>query len=321
MYHETVTRSAAPRPRRRLDAPRQEEIVLHGHRVSYRVAGEGPLIVLIHGITGSASQWNPVIELLSDRYSVLAPDLLGHGESAKPRGDYSLGAYAVMIRDLMVALGHRRGTIVGHSLGGGVAMQFAYEYPVLAERLVLVDAGGIGEEVHPLLRAATLPGSEIVLPLIAHSHVLALGSALGRALSAFGFKAGPDLAEMARGYASLGDAEARRAFLHTVRAVIDIRGQRVSAADRLYLAALLPSLVVWGDRDPLIPVEHAELARGLMPGSRVEIFEDAGHFPHIDDPIRFARVLSDFVDDTEPTQLEYDDEHLEDLRNRLLAGA
>ena len=307
--------------RRRLDRPRQEEIVLHGHRVSYRAAGEGPLIVLIHGITGTSAQWNPVIDLLSERYSVLAPDLLGHGESAKPRGDYSLGAYAVMIRDLMVALGHRRGTIVGHSLGGGIAMQFAYEYPVFAERLAVVDAGGIGTEVHPLLRAATLPGSELVLPLIAHARILALGSAVGRALSAVGFKAGPDLAEMARGYASLGDADARKAFLHTVRAVIDVHGQRVCAADRLYLAAILPTLVVWGERDPLIPVAHADEAHRLMPGSRVEIFEDAGHFPHIDDPIRFARVLADFVDTTEPTELDFNEDDLEDLRNRMLAGA
>jgi len=322
MYHETVTSSAAaPRRRRRLAAPRQEEITLHGHRVSYRTAGEGPLIVLIHGITGTSAQWNPVIELLSDRYTVLAPDLLGHGESAKPRGDYSLGAYAVMIRDVIVALGHRRGTIVGHSLGGGVAMQFAYEYPVFAERLVIVDAGGIANEVHPLLRAATLPGAEIVLPLIAHARVLSLGSALGRALRAVGFNAGPDLAEMARGYASLSDADARKAFLHTVRAVIDIWGQRVCAADRLYLAALLPSLIVWGERDPLIPVAHADEAHRLMPGSRLEVFEDAGHFPHIDDPIRFARVLADFVDTTEPTELDFSEDDLEDLRKRMLAGA
>lgn len=322
MYHQTVTKSASPpRRRRRLTAPRQEEILLHGHRVSYRVAGDGPLIVLVHGITGSSAQWNPVIELLSERYTVLAPDLLGHGESAKPRGDYSLGAYAVMVRDLMVVLGHRRGTIVGHSLGGGVAMQFAYEYPVFAERLVLVDAGGIGGEVHPLLRAASLPGAEIVLPLIAHTRVLGLGVALGRALSAVGFKAGPDLAEMTRGYASLGDADARKAFLHTVRAVIDIGGQRVCAADRLYLAAILPTLIVWGERDRLIPVDHADEAHRLIPGSRLEVFEDSGHFPQLDDPIRFSRVLSDFVDTTEPTELDFNDEDLEDLRTRMLAGA
>ena len=120
--------------------------------------GDGPLIVLIHGITGRSSQWEPAIDELEDGHTLLAPDLLGHGESAKPRGDYSLGAYASAVRDTMVALGHDRATIVGHSLGGGIAMQFAYQFPERCERLVLVSSGGLGREVHPLLRAATLPG-------------------------------------------------------------------------------------------------------------------------------------------------------------------
>ena len=227
---------------------------LHGHRVSYRTAGEGPVVLLIHGITGDSRQWNQIIPQLADRYTVLAPDLLGHGQSAKPRGDYSLGAYAVSLRDLLIVLGHRRATVVGHSLGGGIAMQFSYEYPVFCERLVLVDSGGLGPEVHPLLRAATLPGAELVLPLIAHSRLHVVGEAIGQALGRLGLELGHDLAEMTRGYASLSDAEARRAFLHTLRAVIDLAGQRVNATDRLYLAQMIPTLIVWGRRDPLIPV-------------------------------------------------------------------
>src|SRR5215212_309253 len=281
--------------------PQQREITLHGHRVAYRTAGDsGPVLLLIHGITGNARQWDDVMPLLAQRYQVIAPDLLGHGESAKPRGDYSLGAYAAGVRDLLVALGHRRATVVGHSLGGGIAMQFAYEYPPFAERLVLVNSGGLGREVHMLLRASTLPGAEIVLPLIAHTRVLGIGGIVGQVLDRMGLRAGPDLAEMARGYASLGDAEARQAFLHTVRAVIDHTGQRVNAADRLYLTSLLPSLIVWGRRDPLIPAVHGEFAHGEMPGSRLVIFEEAGHFPHLDEPIRFAGVLRDFLEDTEP---------------------
>src|SRR4051794_22163542 len=256
--------------------PEQREITLHGHRVAYRTAGEsGPVLLLIHGITGNARQWDPVMPLLAQRYQVIAPDLLGHGQSAKPRGDYSLGAYAAGIRDLLVALGHRRATVVGHSLGGGIAMQFVYEYPPFAERLVLVNSGGLGREVHLLLRAASLPGSEIVLPLLAHARVLGIGEAVGSLLRKLGLRAGPDLAEMAAGYASLGDAEARQAFVHTIRAVIDPGGQRVSANDRLYLTSLVPSLIVWGGKDPLIPVDHAEPAHRAMPGSRIAIFEDA----------------------------------------------
>src|SRR3954453_23879476 len=136
------------------------EITLHGHRVAYRTAGSGPVVVLVHGITGSCATWDLVIDRIAQHYTVVAPDLLGHGESAKPRGDYSLGAYASGIRDLLAALGHDRATIVGHSLGGGIAMQMAYQFPERCERLVLVSSGGLGREVHFLLRAASLPGSE-----------------------------------------------------------------------------------------------------------------------------------------------------------------
>src|SRR4051812_49850958 len=152
--------------------PEQREITLHGHRVAYRQAGEsGPVLLLIHGITGNARQWDEVMPLLAQHYHVIAPDLLGHGESAKPRGDYSLGAYAAGVRDLLITLGHKRATVVGHSLGGGIAMQFAYEYPPFAERLVLVKSGGLGREGHPLLRAAAPPGSGVVLPPLAGSPV------------------------------------------------------------------------------------------------------------------------------------------------------
>jgi pimeloyl-ACP methyl ester carboxylesterase len=298
--------------------PRVGEAILHGHRVSYRTAGEGPVILLVHGITGDSRQWNQIIPQLADRYTVLAPDLLGHGQSAKPRGDYSLGAYAVSLRDLLIVLGHRRATVVGHSLGGGIAMQFSYEYPVFCERLVLVDSGGLGPEVHPLLRAATLPGAELVLPLIAHSRLHVVGEAIGQALGRLGLELGHDVAEMTRGYASLSDAEARRAFLHTLRAVIDVVGQRVNATDRLYLAQMIPALIIWGRRDPLIPVEHAAVAHRGMPGSRLEIFDRAGHFPHLEHPVRFARVLIDFIESTEPAEFEFSDEDLNMLRERML---
>jgi pimeloyl-ACP methyl ester carboxylesterase len=309
------------RHRRRLSdlLPGDHEIVLHGHRVSYRTAGDdGPVVLLIHGITGSAAHWDQAVPLLAERYRVVAPDLLGHGQSDKPRGDYSLGAYAASVRDLLVALGHPRATVVGHSLGGGVAMQFAYEYPPFAERLVLVSSGGLGREVHPLLRAATLPGSELVLPLIAHERLHGIGGVLVQMLERLGLRTGTDLAEMARGYGSLADAGARQAFIHTLRAVIDVTGQRVSATDRLYLGALLPSLVVWGRRDPLIPIEHATVAHRGLPGSRLEVFDDAGHFPQLHDPLRFAHTLIDFIETTEPTRLDFSEADFNRFREMLL---
>ena len=277
-----------------------EEITLHGHRVSYRRAGWGPVIVLIHGITGSSLTWEHVIEPLAERYTVVAPDLLGHGESAKPRGDYSLGAYASGIRDLLTAIGHDRATIVGHSIGGGVAMQMAYQFPERCERLVLVSSGGLGREVHLLLRAAALPGSEVVLPLLASQGVIGRLDAVGAFLGRLGLRAGADLDEMWRGFSSLQDAGARAAFIHTLRTILDPGGQRVSATDRLYLAAEMPSLILWGERDPIIPFRHGLRASETMPGSHFVTFPDAGHFPHRQDPRRFVRELTEFVESTQP---------------------
>ena len=258
----------------------------------------------MHGITSTSATWANVLPYLAERFTVIAPDLLGHGESAKPRGDYSLGAYASGIRDLLIALGHERATFVGHSLGGGVAMQLAYQFPEHCERLVLVSSGGLGREITPLLRAASLPGSELVLPFLADDRLLGIGRAVGRALGRIGLRVHTDLGEVLRGHASLSDGDTRSAFLHTLRTIVDPMGQRVSAGDRLYLAQAIPFLLVWGERDAIIPVAHARAAHDLVPGSRLEVFPQAGHFPHLDDPLRFVRVLIDFIESTEPAQVD-----------------
>jgi pimeloyl-ACP methyl ester carboxylesterase len=290
------------------------EISLHGNRVSYRSGGQGPLLVMVHGITSSSASWETVLPALAQRFTVLAPDLLGHGQSDKPSGDYSLGSHACLLRDLMLTLGHETGTVVGHSLGGGIAMQLAYQFPELVERLVLVSSGGLGREVSPFLRAVTLPGSELVLPLIASRPVLDVGSAISRTLGRIGLRPGSDLGQIAQGIASLNELGARRAFVHTARSVIDVGGQRVDARDRLYLAEAVPSLLVWGSGDPIIPARHGVRAHELMPGSRLELFEAAGHFPHLDDPTRFVSLLDGFVADTEPARVR-----LEDARELMLA--
>jgi pimeloyl-ACP methyl ester carboxylesterase len=291
------------------------EVTLHGHTVSYRIAGEGPLVGLIHGITETQEVWRDVIPRLAEPYTVIAADLLGHGQSAKQRGDYSLGAYASGLRDLMGALGFERGTVVGRSLGGGIALQFAYQFPEYTERLALVSSGGLGREVHPLLRAASMPGSELVLPWIVPRWAVRAGEAVGRAFERVGLGAGPDLAEMGRGYASLVDAGAREAFIHTLRAVVDPGGQRVSALDRLYLAEHLPTLIVWGTEDGIIPVEHGRVAHDLMPGSRLVELEGAGHWPQLDMPERFTDALVDFIESTDPFAFD-----LERMREQLRRG-
>jgi pimeloyl-ACP methyl ester carboxylesterase len=282
------------------------ELMLHGHRVTYRTAGRGPVLLLLHGVTNSSQTWEHVAPLLSKHFTVIAPDLLGHGESATPRGDYSLGAHAAGVRDVLSALDHKRVTVVGHSLGGGIAMQFAYQFPERCERLVLVSSGGLGREVHLLLRAAALPGADYVLPFIASRQLLGVGKGLGSLLRRVRLAPGGDMEVLAQGFASLDNAGSRQAFLHTIRAVIEPSGQRVSAHDRLALTALMPTLIVWGERDSIIPVSHGEAAHAAMPGSRLEVFPDAGHMPHDDDPERFAEVLLEFCRGTDAARLTAD---------------
>lgn len=278
------------------------KVSLFGTQISVVEAGRGPVVLLVHGVAGSRHIWDAVIPQLAERFRVVAPDLTGHGESEKPRGDYSLGAYATCLRDLLELLGYPRATVVGHSLGGGIAMQFAYQFPDRCERLVLVASGGLGPEVTLLLRAATLPGAEWVLPVIAHRRVQDVFMAMGKYWSWLPVRPSPALREVGRAYSSLADAGARGAFVHTLRSVMDLQGQRISAMNRIHLAAYLPTLLVWGARDPFIPVSHAVEAYGRIPNARLEIFERSGHFPQAEEPQRFTRVLTDFIMTTTPAR-------------------
>lgn len=281
------------------------ELTLHGERIVYRQAGSGPVLVLIHGITADSLTWRRVMPRLARDFTVIAPDLIGHGESAKPRGDYSLGAHASGVRDILLALGHERATFVGHSLGGGIAMQLAYQFPELCERLVLVDSGGLGRDVSLLLRAATLPGSEFVMPLLAATRVFDSARILTGALARVGLRPSTaDISEVAAAHHTLSDPGARAAFIQTLRAVVDPGGQRVSASSRLYLARHIPLLLLWGERDRIIPVAHARQTHAQVKGSHLEVFADSGHFPQLDEPEHFAEALLGFVESTDPAPLD-----------------
>ena len=280
------------------------QIELHGHRVIYRIAGSGPPVVLIHGMVNSSRHWESVALRLADTYTVIAPDLIGHGDSATPRGDYSLGAHAASIRDLLTAIGIEKATVAGHSLGGGVAMQFFYQFPQRTERLVLVSSGGLGHEVSPLLRGAAMPGAAVLLALVTRPRVLAALLNTSQRLQQRGSSKGVYLRAVARALEPLKEPGAREAFLQTLRAVIDVRGQRVSARDRLYLLSAMPTLIVWGGRDHTIPVSHGRHTHEAVPGSRFEILPRAAHFPHLEDPEGLAAVLRDFLETTPPAQIE-----------------
>jgi len=275
--------------------------VVHGHRRAYVIAGRGPALLLLHGLGCDHTTWSPVIKRLARRFTVIAPDLLGHGGSDKPRADYSLGGYANGMRDLLALLSIERATVVGHSFGGGIAMQFAYQFPQYTERLMLVAPGGLGREVNPVLRALTLPGASHALAVAASPPVLALANFVGGRASAAKVPGASDLLGALSVLAGKHDAAERDAFLHVLRAVVDWRGQVVTMNDRAYLTANMPTCVMWGGKDTVIPVTHADAARRAMPSARVELLPAAGHFPHEEFPDRFASILTDFVRTTAPS--------------------
>jgi pimeloyl-ACP methyl ester carboxylesterase len=297
------TNGATPRA----SAFEAREALLHGHRMIYRTCGSGPPVVLIHGMVNSSRHWERVALALADRYTVIAPDLLGHGDTAGVRGDYSLGAHASSIRDLLTSIGIERASIVGHSLGGGVAMVFFYQFPQRTERLGLISSGGLGPDVSPLLRAAALPGAGAAVWAAAHPRVVAGLDALGGRMRGRGMRNGVYLEAIARAMGPLGEPGSRRAFLETLRAVIDPHGQHVSARDRLHLVAGFPTLIAWGERDRTIPIEHGRWAHAAIPGSRFETLPDAAHFPHLEDPAGVAAIVGGWLDATEPASIEDSD--------------
>jgi len=267
---------------------------LHGDQLAYRDNGDGEVLLLIHGMAGSSDTWRSVIPQLSKNFRVIAPDLLGHGESAKPRSDYSLGAFAVLLRDFLDELGVSQATVVGHSLGGGVAMQFVYQHPDYVQRLVLISSGGLGPDVGLVLRLLSAPGAELVLPIIAPKPVLTAGNKLRSWLRAAGIQS-PRGAELWSAYSSLSDAETRQSFLKTLRSVVDYRGQAVSALNRLRLREGLPIMAIWGDRDTIIPVDHAYAAHEARTDSRLEILPNVGHFPQVEVPNEVVELIEDFI--------------------------
>ncbi|HKS44013.1 MAG TPA: alpha/beta fold hydrolase [Amycolatopsis sp.] len=277
--------------------------VIHGYRRAYRMAGSGPAVLFIHGIGDDSSTWLDALASLAGDFTVIAPDLLGHGGSDKPRADYSVAAYACGMRDLLATLDIDRVSVVGHSLGGGVAMQFAYQFPDRCERLVLVASGGIGPAVHPMLRLAAAPGTALLLPLIGTPPVReAMKWFHGLLIATGGLGLGEDLDYVFSKYVRLAESPSRQAFLRTLRAVVDWRGQVVNMLDRAYLTEGVPTMLVWGTEDHVVPTEHAALAHETMPGSRLEIFEGAGHFPHHTSPQRFLAILREFITQTRPAE-------------------
>jgi pimeloyl-ACP methyl ester carboxylesterase len=292
--------------RRRGRRPREvpgvacNEMWLHGHRLVYRVAGTGPALLLVHGLFEDALTWRKVIPRLARTHTVIAPDLFGHGESDAPIGiDYSPAGHAGTLRDLLDVLGHERATIVGHSLGGGISISFAYNYPERLDRIALISSGGLGLDVHPLLRMLSLPGASYILRLLTTPPALGLLAASARlALATRARGAARTIWAAQLTLAGVGDRERRAAKITTLRAVIGRRGQRVTALDRFYLLRPVPTLLIWGTHDRMIPSHHASAALATHPGAKLVLVDGAGHLPHRTRAKFVTERLTSFVNDS-----------------------
>jgi pimeloyl-ACP methyl ester carboxylesterase len=270
-------------------------VSLHGREVLYLDSGprgDAYPLVMLHGIGASSAAWGPAIGRLTGYgLRTIAIDLPGHGGSSKDRGDYSLAALASVVRDLLDRLEVDRCILVGHSLGGGIALQFAYQFPERVAGLALVSSGGLGEETSRVLRLTAMPGSGVVMATAFNRRTLGAAEAVARVWRRI--RPVPNAlteASLAR-LREIADPGHRNAFLATLRAVVNSSGQRISALPRLAALADRPTLVVWGSQDHILPMAHGQRAHELLGNNRLEIFAGAGHEPHLEDPDRFADLL------------------------------
>jgi len=271
-----------------------------GGAIAYTTAGTGEPLLLVHGLGGTRRSWRHVISALAATHTVIAPDLPGHGESDPPAGDYSLGAHAAALLVLLVGQGHARASIAGHSLGGGIALQFAYQFPDRTNRILLISSGGLGAEIAPLLRAVTLPGAERVVGGLAHLPDGVTRRLLPAMSVLTGQVARQDAQIVAEGLRDLAGPRQRRALIRTARTVIDWRGQSVSAARQLVLLADFPVLIAWGSNDRIIPSHHHQALARQLPNARMVEISGAGHYPHETDAARLLPPIHDFLRSTAP---------------------
>jgi pimeloyl-ACP methyl ester carboxylesterase len=280
---------------------RDARVTVAGGEIAYTMAGSGEPLLLIHGLGGTRRTWRHLIDALAETHLVIAPDLPGHGDSAAPAGDYSLGAHAAALRDLLVVLGYPSATLIGHSLGGGIGMQFAYQFPERVNRLALISSGGLGAELTPMLRAVTLPGAETIVAALARvPRAVTLRVLLPAMSKVPGLVSGQDAAPLADDLRGLVRGRQRHAFVRTARSVIDWRGQTVSAARQLGLLADLPLLVAWGSNDRTIPPHHHRAVARELPHADLLEIAGAGHYPQETAPDDLLPPLQAFLARTTP---------------------
>lgn len=269
-------------------------VTASGHQMSYVTGGSGPPMVLLHGLGANSFTWRYVLPTLMQHYTIFAPDMFGCGDSDKANVDFSLHAMAGYVNGFMEAVGLDRAIFVGHSLGGGLTMQYCHEYPGHAERIVLVSSGGLGTDLHWLLRISTLPGANGIIGAMAdpRTRLPQLSRTMEqRRLHRLDQEFDPDTQTMLDRFQSY---ETRQAFLSMLRHVGGLKGQRLSALAHLG-ELTVPVLLIWGARDSTIPVSHGRHALSFIPFAHLEVLPNCYHRPQIEAPRRFNELILDFL--------------------------
>jgi pimeloyl-ACP methyl ester carboxylesterase len=276
---------------------KRRTVLAGGHVLAYQEAGpaDGSVVVLLHGLASDSDTWDRALApLASHGLRVLALDLLGHGESDKPNSTYLLTDFADSLGCFLDALGIASATLCGHSFGGAIALFFGSRHPERVERVVLVSTGGLGREVHPVLRAAALPVAPAVLRAAMRPGLRRLyrRPGLHRAL-----RLTPDnLVNLKRAARALGSDAGQASFFASLRGVIAPSGQRTASAEMRAFAERVPTLLIWNEGDPVIPLAHAQaLADRAQQRSRLVVFPNRGHEPHRRNAELFADEVAAFV--------------------------
>ncbi len=263
--------------------------------LAYTRAGSGPPVVLIHGLGCSRRTWRHVASRLAQTRTVIAIDLPGHGESDSPLGDYSPAGQATAVRDLVESLDMPQIDVVGHSLGGGIAISFAHQYPERTRSLVLISTAGLGPEVTPLLRVAAVPGADRAIGALVRLPDRVLRAGLGAMTWVPGLVSPHDTDPLQDTIATLGDEISRRTFVRTARTVIDMQGQSISAGEQLDRLTERPVMLIWGADDRTIPPRHFRELAARFPRARQLEVPSAGHFPHETAADVVAPALEEFL--------------------------
>lgn len=277
---------------------------LDGVTIHYLCGGTGSPVLLVHGLGSSAGvEFFYNLEALAARHQVIAVDLPGFGQSDKPALAYTIDLFVRVLRDFMASIGLSRATVIGVSMGGRVALGLALDAPDCVDRLILVDALGVGQPRPVLayrllltrgLGELTLSGTARALRGMNPKTIRRLwGWYLRRPGSVATILSDDRISNHSR---LLSTPAYRAAYLSALRSIAGTRRLRDGVVVEARLSDLrMPTLLVWGRHDHLFPAAHAEAAGKKIRGSRTEIFEKSGHTPQMEEPERFNRLVLDFL--------------------------